>query len=303
MFASFRPLFLRGIMLVFVLLFASPAGAQSLAVDSRCTLSKAVSMSARKKGKGKKKRVKAGTRVRIVALQKGWAQIAVGKRRGYVKRSLLNKLCRAKSTEEDPFTEAARDAPFEREEEAAAQADPSQGNEEDEGTDDDATMGGRDDSQDEDPDDDSASEDGGRRESDKGRLRVGGALVFGTEIERPGLRGDGYVTLDKVLEGFRVGGDLTFFFPRSGITLFTLNGNALYSFFRREPWSVHALAGINIAHARGNGASATEFGLNLGVGGEYDLGFADVYADAKYIISDFDQLVLGAGLRWALDVF
>ncbi|MEZ4270880.1 MAG: hypothetical protein R3C68_05445 [Myxococcota bacterium] len=93
---------------------------------------------------------------------------------------------------------------------------------------------------------------------------------------------------------------MAFFLPRSGVTLISFNGNSTYSFFERDLWTAMAIVGLNISHANAEFAGATRVGLNVGIGGEYDFGFADGYADIKYVISKFDQLVIGVGLRWAL---
>lgn len=47
--------------------------------------------------------------------------------------------------------------------------------------------------------------------------------------------------------------------------------------------------------------SASETGLNLGIGGEYKISFGSVFGELKYagIGGDADQLVLGAGVRYS----
>ena len=70
--------------------------------------------------------------------------------------------------------------------------------------------------------------------------------------------------------------------------------------------AAHLLAGLNIFRVgvdRGlfNDDSRTESGLNLGAGLVFDLGGpAQVILDAKYAVSDADQLVLGLGVLFRL---
>jgi hypothetical protein len=79
-----------------------------------------------------------------------------------------------------------------------------------------------------------------------------------------------------------------------------------------SPFAVYGLAGLNFAivnasftydpgvNQRDISDSSVKPGLNLGAGAEYDLKFAAAYAEAKYVISDAHQLVVFAGLRFAL---
>jgi len=72
---------------------------------------------------------------------------------------------------------------------------------------------------------------------------------------------------------------------------------------------VYGIGGINFSfiEIEGKGAFSssaddTEVGLNLGNGAEFDVSFGKVYGELKYIISDFDQLVLDAGVRIPINI-
>ena len=156
-----------------------------------------------------------------------------------------------------------------------------------------------------------------------GEVIIGAGLGFGSEIEMPGLQVGGYYAFAGKLANLRVGGDVDGFMPNSDrgvggegkVTWFDLNANAQYllpGLPEDSPFAVYGLAGLNFAivHAsftydpgvnqRDLSNTEVEPGLNLGAGAEYDLKFAAAYAEAKYVISQADQLVVFAGLRFAM---
>lgn len=156
-----------------------------------------------------------------------------------------------------------------------------------------------------------------------GEIIVGGGIGYGSDIEMPGLQIGGYYALDGKLSRLRVGGDVDGFLPNSDrgvggdakVTWFDINANAQYMLPvlpEDSPLSFYGMAGLNFAivHAsftydpgvnqRDISTSDVKPGVNLGGGGEYDIGFAAVYGELKYVISKADQLVIFAGLRFAL---
>lgn len=144
--------------------------------------------------------------------------------------------------------------------------------------------------------------------------KLGAGLVFGTEAESIGLQANFYTPIASV-ENLSVGGDLTYFLPKEFAnnyehTWFEINVNGQYQFYSEEMLSAYALAGINIAtrgfnyDGPGNAFldyNETKGGINLGVGGEYAVSpslFA--FAEFKFVVSDFDQAVFSAGLRFPI---
>jgi hypothetical protein len=145
--------------------------------------------------------------------------------------------------------------------------------------------------------------------------KLGAGLVFGTEAESIGLQANFYTPIASV-ENLSVGGDLTYFLPKEIVnnvdrTWFEINVNGQYQFYSEQMLSAYALAGINITtygvKYDGPGSdvwrdgSDTAAGLNLGVGGEYAVNpslFA--FAEFKFVISDYDQAVFTAGLRFPI---
>lgn len=141
-------------------------------------------------------------------------------------------------------------------------------------------------------------------------ISAGAGVVIGSEIERPGVQAHGLMDFSDVVPRLRATVDVDVFWPREARnqSLFMMDGNlnAQYAFFERAPWEAYGLAGLNLAYLRAdidNGFSKWtdwELGVNLGAGGTYDLNFAKAYVEAKYVVSDIDQLVLTSGLRFSI---
>jgi opacity protein-like surface antigen len=134
-------------------------------------------------------------------------------------------------------------------------------------------------------------------------ISAGGGFVYGTEIEELGIQLNGYYDLGDVVENLRVGGDFTYFFAPEGLTYWTLNANGHYIFLRPDALMVYGLAGLNLSHVSIDlgfvTASDDEIGLNLGAGLEYSVvEQLGLYAEIKYVISEANQAVLGAGARY-----
>lgn len=143
-------------------------------------------------------------------------------------------------------------------------------------------------------------------------IKAGGGLVYGTEIENLGLQLNGYYRLPANDQIF-VGGDFTYYFPDKSTffgaeirtTWIEFNINGQYHFFDDDQFGAYGLGGLNYTSLRFstefNGFeesdSESEIGLNIGGGVEYELDFGLIYGELKFVISDADQLVIGAGVR------
>ena len=154
--------------------------------------------------------------------------------------------------------------------------------------------------------------DGLYAQAEKGAMRAGGGLVYGTEIENLGIQGRfDYAITDQIL----LAPDLIYFFPKSEGSVdfkwFDINLNGNYLFDIGNPDVVpYALAGINIAILSVDlddfgfgdfGADGTEIGLNLGGGCDFVVGSVIVYGELRYAISSADQLVIGGGVKFPLN--
>lgn len=132
---------------------------------------------------------------------------------------------------------------------------------------------------------------------------LGAGLAYGAEIEEIGLKVDGVYTIN---EDFRAAADFIYYFTEDNLTFWEFNLNGHYLFLTEEELMVYGLAGINYAKQSIDfdgmeDFSNSEAGLNIGVGLEYDLGFAKFSPELKYAISDLDQLVISAGLRFPIN--
>lgn len=140
---------------------------------------------------------------------------------------------------------------------------------------------------------------------------VGVGLMYGTEIEQPGLRVDGVYQIN---EDFRAVADLGFYLPDEteffGGSVTTtwwelnLNGNYVFHTDAESGLKAYALAGLNYLNFKvesgGQSESDNEVGLNIGAGGEYTMGFGNLFAELKFVLGDADQLNIGAGVRFPL---
>lgn len=142
-----------------------------------------------------------------------------------------------------------------------------------------------------------------------GNISIGGGLGYGTEIESLGIQAGGVYVIN---EQFRGAADLIYYLPNDtfgyDFSWFEINANGHYLFVTEEDLVAYALGGLNISTLKfdypdnqffgGGSISESEIGLNAGAGLEYDLDFAALYAELKYILSSADQLVATAGLRF-----
>ncbi len=141
-------------------------------------------------------------------------------------------------------------------------------------------------------------------------MRLGGFLAFGSEIESAGI---GINAEFPIFEKLTLAPSLIYYFPKDQAyvktTLFEINGNANYYFMDHETFGFYGLAGINYTNVKVKvddfgfgfgGASSSEgkVGLNIGGGTNFNLGKNWMpFAELKYVVSDYDQLVLLAGVK------
>ena len=149
------------------------------------------------------------------------------------------------------------------------------------------------------------------------QLNAGLGLIYGTEIEQLGLAVKGQY--DGIAENIDGSVGLHFFFPdksdfsggelKSSLTTINLDGH--YNFDAAESFNIYALAGLNFAIIKvkfdsntpfvpSSDESESEIGLNLGAGASTDINETlKGFAELKYTVSDFDQLVIAIGILMA----
>ena len=145
--------------------------------------------------------------------------------------------------------------------------------------------------------------------------RLGAMVAYGTEIENVGI---GVNAEFPILEDLTISPGFIYYLPKdeSGVSVnwWELNGNANYYLVNSESLAFYALGGINYSQVKveydGGGfggfagsmsASDGRVGLNLGAGANFNIGGSITpFAEAKYVIIDGAQLVIGAGVKFNL---
>lgn len=147
------------------------------------------------------------------------------------------------------------------------------------------------------------------------QLQLGGGLGYGTQIESVGITVKGNYPFNEQWEG---SGSFGYFFPNTGtefleLRYWELNADGHYIVKSTEKYTFYPLAGLNIAGISWDyenlpstpfiptDNSDTEIGLNIGVGGT--LIFSESlsgYAEIKYTLSGYDQLIANVGVLFRL---
>ncbi|MEO1053366.1 MAG: outer membrane beta-barrel protein [Bacteroidota bacterium] len=155
------------------------------------------------------------------------------------------------------------------------------------------------------------------------QINIGGGLAYGTEIENPGIGVNAEIF---VKENIAIRPGLVYFFPKDLINeagsedfkfkWFDVNINGNYYFETDGIVKPYGMAGLNFAFLTVPGFSfdfiggqigtesetTTEVGLNLGGGANFELsGSVIPYAELRYVLSDADQLVISAGVRFNIN--
>ena len=87
------------------------------------------------------------------------------------------------------------------------------------------------------------------------------------------------------------------------MNIMTLSANGRYNFYQESGITAYGLAGLNLSifsfDIAGATSSASELGLNIGVGGAYEI-TTDIDATAQigYTIGDADQLFINLGVLY-----
>ncbi len=141
--------------------------------------------------------------------------------------------------------------------------------------------------------------------------RIGVFVGYGSEIESIGFGANAeFPIADKLT----IAPSLMYFLPNDTefikTTIFEVNGNVNYYFADSDALSFYALGGINYTSVKvkvddfgfgigGGSASEGKIGLNLGAGANFNIDKNWMpFAELKYVLGDFDQLVLVAGVKF-----
>jgi len=140
--------------------------------------------------------------------------------------------------------------------------------------------------------------------------RIGGFLAYGTEIENIGIGANAEFP---IIENLTISPSFIYYLPKNEygfkINWFEVNANANYYFVNQNNMSIYGLGGLNYSSVKvsfdekwlgGNSTSDGRFGLNLGGGINFAMGWGIPFAELKYVIIDGGQLVAGAGVKFNL---
>jgi outer membrane immunogenic protein len=143
--------------------------------------------------------------------------------------------------------------------------------------------------------------------------RIGALLGYGSEIESLGVGANAEFP---IIENLTIAPSFMFFLPNDQdfvkTTIFEINANANYYFSKTESLSFYGLGGLNYTSVKvqvedfglglGDFSSNTgRIGLNIGAGANFNIGSNWLpFAELKYVLGDFDQLVIAAGVKFNL---
>lgn len=136
--------------------------------------------------------------------------------------------------------------------------------------------------------------------------KLGLGVVYGSEIEAAGIQGNATFRISPTVA---IAPNLSIYFPDDedapGFigTFWTANVDGHFMLDTDPDYHIYALGGLNVATYEYDGTdeSESELGLNLGLGSEYHLNNFSLFGELKYVVSDFDQVVLGVGARFPLN--
>lgn len=161
-------------------------------------------------------------------------------------------------------------------------------------------------------------------QAQKGKISVGGGLAYGTEIKKMGINLRGYYGITDKIDAAP---SFTYFFPdkeeflggETKWNVWELNLDGHYNFYEADGFKAYGIAGLNFAGTHWSyeyeyvdpftgqtqkydeSDSDMNIGLNLGAGGQYNFNEKmGVFADIKYAISNYDQLVISFGIIYGL---
>jgi hypothetical protein len=132
------------------------------------------------------------------------------------------------------------------------------------------------------------------------QVKAGVGLAFGSEIEQVGIQADLQYRLQNA-PSIQLGGGAIYYFSDDVQDFYELNLNGAYIFYEKFMFKSYGYTGLNYSRSsialEGSDISEDAFGVNVGIGAEYDFGGLLAFGDLKYVISEFDQPVFSIGLR------
>lgn len=140
-----------------------------------------------------------------------------------------------------------------------------------------------------------------------GTTKLGLGVVYGSEVESPGIQANATF---RISPRIAIAPDFSFYFaddeedsPAYIENFWAANLNGHLMFATDPDYHIYGIGGLNVTTLEYSSTdeSESELGLNLGLGGELHLSGFSLFSEVKYVVSDFDQVVLGAGVRFPLN--
>lgn len=141
------------------------------------------------------------------------------------------------------------------------------------------------------------------------QITAGAGIAYGTDVNTVGITINGQYFVNAKLA---ISPDFIYYFPRSmgsgfNFNWYEINANGNYYFSDQGTAKIYGLAGLNLSIVSipsigfaGVGSSASNMGLNLGGGADFDINSnITPFAQLKYTINSFGQLVISAGVRYS----
>ncbi|MGM0635130.1 MAG: hypothetical protein ACQESK_03625 [Bacteroidota bacterium] len=131
---------------------------------------------------------------------------------------------------------------------------------------------------------------------------IGAFLGFGSEVENPSVGGIGEFFFS---EKISFSPSLILYWPRSSSSFSELNGNMNFYLTKGETLEFYGMGGLNVSSLSRSDfyfdSFDVELGLNLGAGININTSSAfKPFFDIRYVVSSYDQVVVGAGLKFNL---
>lgn len=138
--------------------------------------------------------------------------------------------------------------------------------------------------------------------------RVGAFLAYGSEVENLGIGVNGeFYFNDQITLVPSFIFYMTDDTPAINSTIWEMNLNGQVYFASEQTALIYGFAGLNYTHLKykfkltDTTSRDGELGINVGIGADFDIDSAILpFAQVKYVISDFDQLVISGGVRFKL---
>ena len=148
--------------------------------------------------------------------------------------------------------------------------------------------------------------------SSNAQKRIGGGLVFGLDIDQPGI----VVNYEHfVTDNVAISPDFIYYFPEKVTVLgnsvsssfWEINLNGHYYFMTGDT-EIYGLGGLNYTNVKvetevlgiTTSVSDGDVGINLGGGINFGSGPIVPFAQMKFTIGSTDQLVIGGGVKFSL---